>query len=531
MSNLKSAVNISENRQSQLQMDALFRALIENSLDIITIVDADGVIRYQSPPVKRMLGYKQAELIGVNIDELLHPDDVPMVHAAIEATAASRNASESVHIIEARMKHKDGTWRFLESIVKELPDIPPLEGIVINSRDVTKRKQAEEELILAKEHAEQSDKLKSAFLANMSHEIRTPINGILGFSELLKEPGLTGEQQQEYIRIIEKSGARMLNIINEIVDISKIEANVMKVDIQDVNVNEKIEFIYDFFKPVVEEKGMKLFLKNTLPSNEAIIRTDNDKIYSIITNLIKNAIKFSEVGTIELGYIKKGETLEFYVKDTGIGIPKDRQSEIFERFIQADISSIMARQGAGLGLSIAKAYVEMLGGKIWVESEVGIGSTFSFTLPYDAVLEEKKAILSIVPEKKKDSHSNLEVSGLKILIAEDDEISEMILAISVKKYGKEILKAKNGKEAVEVIRNNSDIDLIMMDIQMPIMNGYEATRQIRTFNNKVIIIAQTAFALSSDREKSIVAGCNEHITKPINKNELLSLLEKYFTSN
>lgn len=256
------------------------------------------------------------------------------------------------------------------------------------------------ELVIAKEHAEESDRLKSAFLANMSHEIRTPMNGILGFSELLKEPGLSGEQQQEYIRIIEKSGVRMLNIINDIVDISKIDACLMKVDIKDCNINEKIDFIYTFFKPQVEEKGMQLLYKNTLTTKEVTIKTDNEKVYSILTNLVKNAIKYTNQGTIELGYNiveKHGrESLQFYVKDTGIGIRKNRQSAIFERFIQADITDKMARQGAGLGLSISKAYVEMLGGKIWVESEEGVGSTFYFTLPYNAKPEEKKVFAKVV---------------------------------------------------------------------------------------------------------------------------------------
>ena len=380
------------------------------------------------------------------------------------------------------------------------------------------------ELIIAKENAEQSDRLKSAFLANMSHEIRTPMNGILGFAELLKEPGLTGEEQQEYIRIIEKSGARMLNIIDDIVDISKIESGLMEVSIKESNINEQIEYIYTFFRPQVEKKGMQFFFKNTLPAKEATIRTDSVKVNSILTNLVKNAIKYSKEGAIEFGYIKKDETLEFYVKDTGDGIPKDSQSAIFERFIQADITDKMARQGAGLGLSISKAYVEMLGGTIWVESEEGIGSTFYFTIPYNVEPEEKNVVGNIVTAQNEKNP----IKDLKILIVEDDETSEMLISIISKGFSKEVLKARTGKEAIEICRANPDLDLILMDIQIPDLNGHEATRQIRQFNKVIVIMAQTAFGLSGDREKAIEAGCNDYISKPILRDELLSLIQKYF---
>jgi signal transduction histidine kinase len=381
------------------------------------------------------------------------------------------------------------------------------------------------ELVKAKEQAEESDRLKSAFLANMSHEIRTPMNGILGFAGLLKEPDLTGDLQQEYIKIIEKSGDRMLNIINDIIDISKIEANLIEVDIRESNLNEKMEFIYTFFKPQVEEKGMQLLLRNTLPSNEANIRTDNEKVYSILTNLVKNAIKYSKEGSIEFGYIKKDRTLEFYVKDTGIGIPKDRQEAIFERFVQADISDIMARQGAGLGLSISKAYVELLGGKIWVESEEGTGSTFYFTLPYNPEPGENKVPGEIAFRQDEIA----QIKQLKIIIAEDDETSERLLSITVNEFSREVIAVRTGSEAVEICRTNPDTDLILMDIQMPEMDGYEATRQIRQFNRNIVIIAQTAFGLTGDREKAIEAGCNDYIRKPVSKEELLSIIRKNFS--
>ncbi|MCX6307726.1 MAG: PAS domain-containing sensor histidine kinase [Bacteroidia bacterium] len=283
--------------------------------------------------------------------------------------------------MEANFRGKSG--KILDGLMSaNIIELGGVLHILSVTRDFTERKKIEKDLIIAKEKAEESDRLKSAFLANMSHEIRTPMNGILGFAELLKEPSLSGEKQQEYIQIIEKAGDRMLNIITDIVDISKIESGQMIVSNSETNVIEQMEYLFEFFKTEAENKGLNLIIRNSLPSSEATIKTDHEKLYAILTNLIKNAIKYTEQGFIEIGCQKKNDLLEFYVKDTGIGVPIDRQQAIFERFIQADITNKMAKQGAGLGLSISKAYVEMLGGKIWMESEMGIGSTFYFTLPY-----------------------------------------------------------------------------------------------------------------------------------------------------
>jgi CheY-like chemotaxis protein len=316
----------------------------------------------------------------------------------------------------------------------------------------------------------------------------------------------------------------MLNIINDIIDISKLEAGLMKLEIKESDINEQTEYIYTFFKPEVEAKGITLKHTNTLPSSKAVVKTDREKLFAILTNLVKNAIKYTNEGTIEFGYVKKDNYLEFYVKDTGIGIPKDRHLAIFERFIQADISDKMARQGAGLGLSITKAYVEMLGGKIWVDSDINKGSTFYFTIPYSTKPKDN----FFAKRKLKAEMTSKTTKKLKILIADDDVTSEILISITLREYSKEIMKAGTGAEAVEICRNNPDIDLILMDIQMPVMNGYEATRQIRQFNKDVVIIAQTALAQTGDKEKSISAGCNEYISKPIDKDKLLELILKHF---
>ncbi|MDP3912894.1 MAG: PAS domain S-box protein [Bacteroidota bacterium] len=498
---------------------------VEQSPVSVVITNLTGNIEYVNTKFCTITGYLKEDVIGKNprILKSGHQDD--RIYKELWNTILSGKKWKG----ELQNKKKNGEVYWESALISPLfNEDRAITHFLAVKEDITERKNMLSELITAKDHAQESDRLKSAFLANMSHEIRTPMNGILGFSELLKEPGLSNEQQQEYIRIIEKSGARMLNIINDIVDISKIESGLMKLDLKQSDINEQIQYIYTFLKPEAEAKGIQLSYKNFLPAKEAIIKTDREKVYAILTNLVKNAIKYTDKGSIEFGYDRvetlHATSLRFYVKDTGIGIPQNRQEAIFERFIQADVVDNQARQGAGLGLAITKSYVEMLGGRIWIESEQGIGSTFYFTLPYLPEAEEKIIVENMVSAGVEENH----VNKLKILIVEDDESSRKFISIGIQEFGKEIINVQTGTEAVETCRIHPDIELILMDIQLPEIDGYEATRQIRKFNSKAIIIAQTAYALEGDREKAVEAGCNDYMSKPIKRDQLTTLIKKYF---
>ncbi len=506
------------------------QSILRTAMDGFWLFDKQGRLLEVNETYCRMSKYSEQELLNMRISDL-----------AVD----SSEGDISIHIkkmftmgedrFEARHRCKDGTIFNVEISAQYQADEEGL--FVAFLHDITGRKRFEQELIQARDKAEESDRLKSAFLANMSHEIRTPMNGILGFAELLKAPDLTGEQQHEYIQIIKKSGDRMLNIINDIVDISKIEAGQMKILATETNIYKQVEYIHTFFKPEADEKGLQLNLINNAALRETLVTTDKEKVYAILTNLVKNAIKYTEKGSIDVGVkLKpivhdsgsndKAFELVFFVKDTGIGIPVDRQEAIFDRFIQADIGDNRTYQGAGLGLAISKAYVEMLGGRIWVESELGQGSIFYFTIPYLVKKDDK-----VVAPQTEPTFSNLdETRKLKILIAEDDETSDKLLSMTLRKISYELLHTKTGVECVETFRNTDGIDLIMMDMQMPIMNGYVATRLIRQLSKEVIIIAQTAFGLAGDREKALQAGCNDYISKPIEQAVLIKIVRQYFES-
>jgi len=390
------------------------------------------------------------------------------------------------------------------------------------------RSQLEYELIRAKDKAEESDKLKTAFLANMSHEIRTPMNGILGFAEMLNDNSLSTPNRKKYLEIINSNGKMLINLIDDIIDFAKIESDQVNIVQDDFSLNNLLNQVESTFltsRLKRDKSRMRIVTKTSFPDEKSYIRTDPIRLRQILTNLVGNAVKFTHKGIIEFGYnLESSKYLMFYVKDTGIGIEKDKLQLIFERFMQADSSPSRKYGGSGLGLAISRGLVELLGGKMWAESTIHEGSTFYFTIPFHPVVRKMEERI-----ESKHPRTNYHWEGKLFLIAEDDKFSYKFLEGFLKQTRAEVIRATDGKEAVEICRNNKNIDLVLMDIQMPEMNGLVATEEIKKFNPDIPIIAQTANAISEERQRCIQAGCDDFITKPVNITELYAKIHKWLS--
>jgi PAS domain S-box-containing protein len=491
--------DITESRKTQEKLEELAKFPSENPFPVIRI-SKDGDVLYHNKSSNLLL-----EHWDYNNKTL--PDDI--------WDYAKKTLNEnSIKYMEVTIGSKSLSLAFVPIMDKGF--------INVYGMDISDRKKVENILREALNKAEEADKLKSAFLANMSHEIRTPMNGILGFSSLLQRPNLTGETRDKYLKIIQKSGERMLNTVNDLISISKIETGQENIRNELANPCELISNLYDFFKPSAEEKGLELVLKKECSHKDQMINTDVTKFNSIISNLIKNALKYTDSGVIEITCFKDNEEIIVKVKDTGKGIHASRLDAIFDRFVQADINDRNVYEGSGLGLSIVKAYVEMLNGTINVESTPGIGSCFTVTLPLNTT---EKAVNGEKTERE--YHPGIKLN--KILIAEDDDFSYQHLSISLDPIADLILHAVDGEQAIKIAKENSDIDLILMDIKMPKINGYDAISGIRSFNAEVPIIVQTAYAMSEDKEMAMQSGCNGFISKPIDIDELITMINGLMT--
>jgi signal transduction histidine kinase/CheY-like chemotaxis protein len=359
--------------------------------------------------------------------------------------------------------------------------------------------------------------LDSAFLVNVSHEIRTPMNGIIGFADLLN-PEVTPENLQRYVEIIRSSGKRMLDIIDDLIVVSKIESGAVAPVKVKTSLSELFEYLFAVFQPEAEKQGLELKVDTALEVRDVSIATDKEKLYAVFSNLIGNSLKYTENGQIVFGCREKDKTIEFFVEDTGMGIAKADQENIFGRFSRTGKNG-----GAGLGLYISRSYVEMLGGNIEVNSEEGKGSTFSFVIPCEDCVEndivEESASVFLTPDEM--------LNRLTVLVAEDDEVARIYLSELLESKCKRVLFATNGKEAVELYKTNPGIDMVLMDIKMPVLDGYSAAIKIKELDKTAFIVAQTAYALASEREKALAAGCTDYLAKPLMQKDLFSVISKY----
>jgi len=458
------------------------------------------------------VNHKTLELLGVKnkedlITHIRKTNNIKAINIVVNEIVSIVSGNKEF-ISETEFTHTNGTM--ITAMIKS--NLIDTNGKVIASViDISALNEA-------KEKSEESDRLKTEFLNNMSHEIRTPMNGILGFSEMLGEPDLDIQKRNNFVKIIQSSGKQLMHIIDDILEISSLGTKQVKVEEEEVCINDVLLELFSIFDIKAKENKTPLYLKKALSDKESTIISDKTKLNKVLSNLLENALKFTNNGFIEFGYnLKNNNTqLEIYVKDTGIGIKPEKQELIFERFAQAEKELTKKVGGLGLGLSIAKENTELLGGEISVKSEMMEGATFFVNIPFKPVYTPNESV-----------ENNIKYT---ILIAEDEEVNYIYLETILKDFMKlncDILHAKNGREAIDICQNNATINIVLMDLKMPVLNGFIATKKIRKFRPNLPIIAQTAYSTIEEKEEAMNIGCNDFISKPIEKDVLMNVMNNY----
>lgn len=501
--------------EALLQSEKKYRSIFENTQDVYYQSNIEGYFVEISPSIKQLLGYSPEELIGKHTSVLynnLENRDL-LLSMLVEFG--------EVYDYELQLRTIDNTIKYTSLNAHFINDHQGTRiGVEGSLRDIDERKQFEISLAEAKVKAEESDRLKTSFLNNISHEIRTPMNSIIGFSNFLKQPNLALDKRVFFANIIAESSYHLLSIINDIVDIATVEAKQVKLNEKSFNLNEALLFVSQQMKSSADRQGIELSFSGELADREAFVIMDETKLIQILSNLVSNAIKFTHVGNVHFGY-SVGHSLVFYIKDTGVGIPEQMFDVIFERFRQLDYSNEKIYGGSGLGLSIAKAYVELMKGKIWVESELGKGSTFYVELP----LKMANKVATAPKVNFVNELGNVDFKG-KLLIAEDEDINFFLLREIMEQNNIPYLRAIDGIEAISMATNEL-VMLVLMDLKMPRLDGYVATKTIRTNKPELPIIALTSYIGDRQRQRALEAGCVDFIEKPVNKEILLAKIAKY----
>lgn len=503
-------------KKAEGEIKILSKAIEQNPVEVI-ITDPDGNISYVNPKFTEITGYEPNDVLGKNPRILKSGEHNEEFYKDLWSTILSgRHWTGELH---NKKKNGENYWEsaLISPILNEKDEITHFVAI---KEDITEKRKLYNEIVSAKEKAEENDRLKTAFLQNMSHEIRTPLNGIIGFSSLLSEEELSREEITNYTSVIQSSGKRLLEIVNNVLEISKIETGQVVVLKKLFSVNSLLSDLYSFFSSQAKLKKLALSYQCSLDETHSIVYSDESKLNQILINLLNNAVKFTKSGSIEYGYTKEDNVLKFYVRDTGIGIPEEKFGQVFERFTQADISASREYEGTGLGLAICKGLIELLGGVIWVESVIDAGTVFYFTIPFYT------ENIPIISESKDKTESKINGNHGTIIIAEDDFTSVEYYRNVLKNYNLKILHARDGAEALELLRNNIT-DLVLMDMRMPVMDGFQTIPEMKKIMPGIPIIAQTAYAFSEEREKILALGCEDYVAKPIQKETLIEIIRKY----
>lgn len=500
--------------------EKFYSMLIESADDGISFYDQDWNLNYANTAFYSLIGVGKNEYSNNRYETFVHPDDINYHAQRIEALKKFGSYDG-----ELRLKHSDGHYVNLSTrsvIIKD--DNSKILGSLTISRDITSLKQIHEDLIQAKVEAETSNKLKASFLANISHEIRTPLNSVVGFANLLLSEDISKASKEEYIEHINHNSEKLLQIIGDIIDLSRLESSQIEITYEEASLSEIINEVIEETRQSIKrnEKPIILTLKNQFEINGDLIFTDRIWLKRVLIHLLDNAVKFTLEGSVELSYAKEEDNIIFKIKDTGIGINKENLVRIFEEFRQEINGHHRPFEGLGVGLTLAKEVIERMGGKIFVESEKGIGSEFRFTIPYRPAGSTK------FKKRNTDQVSiPLNWSSKKCLLVDDNKDVLIYLNRILLDTGINILTARSGPEAISLIKNTPDIDVVLLDMQMPEMDGIEATKEIRNIRKNLPIIAQTAFVFEDDKDIILKAGCDACLIKPIRKEHLLTVLSGF----
>jgi PAS domain S-box-containing protein len=491
------------------------RSLFEDNIAVMLLLDAHtGEILDANQAAGKFYGYSRDELKKMNITNLNTLTEEQVKKELKKARIRKK--------IQFKFRHRlrDGSIRDVEVYSSRIKAFGKdvIHSIVL---DITEKVRMEHELIASKEKAEENDRLKTAFLHNISHEIRTPLNAIVGFSSFLNQPNLSIDKRKEFTDIISLSSEQLLSIITDIISVATLEAGQEKVHKKEIDINQTIGAVYEQFCIKSLYPHIAIQYHSEIPDHLARILTDGVKLIQILTNLVGNALKYTREGRVEFSCSIKNKELYFRIEDTGIGIPKHLHSKIFDRFWQVDSTVTREFGGTGLGLSISKAYVELMGGRIWLDSEPGIGSVFHFTLPYEPVIKSSHA-------GSEEMIKNAESLSKKVILIAEDETNNFLL---VREYLSQsvfkIIRVENGLDAVNICKNRGDIDIILMDIKMPVMDGIEATRQIKIMKPEIPVIAITAYAYDTDKKRLLESGFDEYLPKPLKRESLLKMINQF----